>query len=142
MAGEDDDAVNPGGIPQSGTSKQQLLRVQGQFLLSSAGLHGQSGLIGVQAAVGLLGAQPAPQPAQLGRADHGRSLGQSLLDLEVGLSVEIGRLDIAQTLGLGARHEDKVSREGFFRLDPDDITHSNVNPFRFVKRRPPQDPGL
>jgi hypothetical protein len=146
MAGEDDEAIDPVRVPQLSTAQEKRFRREGNGLLNTARLQHKGAFIGVEGAVGLLGAEVAGEGGDgLGRSEFGGG-GRGLLDLEVGLAVhtsatlesrvrgrqhapiQIARLDVAQAVGLARAEEDKVGRERVVALEADDVADLDLPP--------------
>ncbi len=140
VAGEDDEAVDPGRIAQLCAAEQQLLGAERSLAHGRAAEAGRGaeldverGIKGVEAVVGLLGHHVAAQRGRgAGRGELG-GVGRGLLDLEVGLAVQVGGLDVAQAFGLGAREEHEVGGEELVVLDADDVADADVPPSARLK---------
>jgi hypothetical protein len=146
MAGEDDETIDPVRVPQLSTAQEKRFRREGNGLLNTARLQHKGAFIGVEGAVGLLGAEVAGEGGDgLGRSEFGGG-GRGLLDLEVGLAVytratldsrvrgqqhapiQIARLDVAQAVGLARAEEDKIGRERVVALEADDVADLDMPP--------------
>ena len=89
MAGEDDDAVEPGCVPDLRASQEELVGSEGDLLGRARGRHKVDGtFVGVEGVVWVLGADRASQRGDMLWRSPRRGLWGGLLDLEIGLAVD------------------------------------------------------
>ncbi len=59
---------------------------------------------------------------------------RGLLDFEVGLSVQVGCSNVAETFRLGTGKKDEIGRKELVVLNTDDVTHADVSPSSRLER--------
>lgn len=118
LSADNDETVHPARVPKLRTSEEHLFRSDGH-LLSRRKME-RSG-VRVERSVGSFRLDVTLETGNGGGRREGSKLWVSLLDLEVGLSVQIRRLDVAETFGFTRAEEDHVGTDELVLLHSDDV---------------------
>ena len=136
LAGEDDDAEHPLRVPEAAASQQQVLDRDGLGHVSGRPVRvlglvlppPHHGAVLVEVGVRRLALEDEGGPVAVASVLHLPTAVQRIAHLEVGLAVEVLRLDVARAVGIRGRQDDDVGRDLVVLVDADEVADLDVLP--------------
>ncbi|KAH3667395.1 hypothetical protein OGAPHI_003044 [Ogataea philodendri] len=125
MASEHHYTLDPNGVSQTGTSQQQLVRTQ--WDLTSVQI--QRALVRVQTAIWTFTHDFSLATHQFLRCQKTSGFFLRLFDFQIGFSVQVSSLNVAQSFWLRRAEQDQICRERLLAFNSHNVSDSDINPF-------------